>query len=241
MDNSALFRTTMEPELTVKKLLVLLALSMLAACADPVEDAKEAVKAKAKNPRGIEYRDQQVFHNDVVCGEYREDDRWGEGPGFQPFVVREGEAYLAPSDADVTIFCSEDPAVAIQSTLGIGPVNSQNTSLVKVYSDLSSLSAALEAYYADYNEFPSLITNKGLEALTRPRRGSAEPKDTYLAEIPVDPWGEAYIYKKPRLLHGVKGRYELYTLGRDKKEGGTGEDADVGSQHLAYLDHIGGL
>jgi general secretion pathway protein G len=229
----------MEPELTVRKLLVLFAVSLLAACADPVEDAKEAVKSRATNPRGIEYRNSQVVREDVVCGEYMEDDRWGEGPGFQPFIVRDKVAYLNPPEIDVTVFCSEDPASTIESELGIGPVNKQNANLVKIYADLASLAAALKAYQADFNEYPSLVTAKGLQGLTKPRRGSPDPENTYLAEIPVDPWGEDYIYRTPRVLHGEKDRYELFTLGKDKKEGGTGEDADIGTQHLPYLEHAG--
>ena len=231
----------MEPELTVRNLLFVLAASLLAACADPVEDAKDAVKARATNPRGIEYRNSQVFRQDVVCGEYRVDERWGEGPGFQPFIVRDKVAYLNPSEIDVAIFCSDDPASAIKSKLGIGPVSKQNANLVKIYADLSSLAAALEAYRADYNDYPSVITSKGLQALTKPRRGSPDPENAYLAEIPVDPWGEDYIYRTPRMLHGEKGWYELFTLGKDGKEGGTGEDADIGRQHLEYLEHVGDL
>lgn len=46
----------------------------------------------------------------------------------------------------------------------------------------------------------------------------------YLAkEIPLDPWNRAYHYE-------LKPNYEfaLYTLGRDNKAGGEGEDQDVG-------------
>jgi general secretion pathway protein G len=225
----------------VNRVIVLLALALLAACADPVENAKEAVKNQAANPRGIEYRNVQALRDDLVCGDFREDDRWGEGPGFIPFIVRGGIANLRPSDVDIAIFCSQDPAAALQSELGIGPVNPQNTSLVKVYNDLSALAAALEAYRDDYKSYPSMTTHKGLQGLLRPRRGSPDPKDTYITDIPVDPWGREYVYHVPRILHGKKDRYELYTLGKDGAMGGDGENADIGAQHLAYLDHVGGL
>ena len=225
----------------MRTLLVLVTLSLLAACADPVEEAKEAVKASATHPRGLEYRNLEVFKNKVVCGEFMEDDRWGEGPGFQPFIFREGTANLSPADLDLQIYCSADPASALQSELGIGPVTRQNASLVKIYSDLSALAAALEAYRADFNEYPSQVTRNGLQALTKPRRGSPDPADVYMAKIPVDPWDREYTYRTPRILHGAKDRYELFTLGRDGKIGGEGEDADVSSQQLAYLDHVGGL
>jgi type II secretion system protein G len=225
----------------VNRIIALLALALMTACADPVENAKEAVKAVATHPRGIEYRNVQVMRNDVVCGDFMEDDRWGEGPGFQPFIVSNGVANLRPKDIDISVYCGEDPAAALQRELGIGPVNPQNTSLVKVYTDLSTLAAALQEYHSDYNSYPSVITHKGLQGLRRPRRGSPDPQDTYLAEIPMDPWGEEYVYRTPRLLHGQKDKYELYTLGKDGAIGGEGENADIGVQHLPYLDHIGGL
>jgi general secretion pathway protein G len=225
----------------VNRIIALIALALVTACADPVENAKEAVKAEATHPRGIEYRNLQVMRNDVVCGDFMEDDRWGEGPGFRPFIVSNGVANLRPEHIDISIYCSEDPAGALQSELGIGPVNRENTSLVKVYTDLSTLAAALKEYHNDYKSYPSVVTHKGLQGLMRPRRGSPDPEDTYLAEIPVDPWGEEYVYSTPRILHGQKDRYELYTLGKDRAIGGEGENADIGVQHLPYLNHIGGL
>ena len=225
----------------MKKMLVLVGLCLLTACADPIDDAREAVKNKAVNPRGIEYREIQVARNDVVCGEFMEQERWGEGPGFQKFIVREGEADIRPSDTDVAIFCSEDPAAALNKELGIGPVKKDNANLVKIYADLSRLATALEDYRSGYSKYPSQATQNGLLELTKPPRGSPDPKASYIAEIPQDPWGRDYTYRVPRILHGAKDKYELFTLGKDGKSGGEGENADVGAQHLPYLDHVGGL
>jgi general secretion pathway protein G len=41
--------------------------------------------------------------------------------------------------------------------------------------------------------------------------------------VPVDPWGRPYIYKAP----GTKGDFDVVSLGRDGRPGGTGEDADI--------------
>ena len=43
--------------------------------------------------------------------------------------------------------------------------------------------------------------------------------------VPVDPWGKPYLYRLP----GEKGEVDIYSLGRDGKAGGEGEDADVGN------------
>jgi general secretion pathway protein G len=42
-------------------------------------------------------------------------------------------------------------------------------------------------------------------------------------EVPMDPWGRAYIYACP----GEHGDYDLVSLGADGQEGGEGENADV--------------
>ena len=42
--------------------------------------------------------------------------------------------------------------------------------------------------------------------------------------VPLDPWGRAYVYRVP----GAKGEFDLFSLGKDGKPGGTGQDADIG-------------
>jgi general secretion pathway protein G len=44
-------------------------------------------------------------------------------------------------------------------------------------------------------------------------------------EIPVDPWGKAYIY----VCSGKHGDYDLFSLGEDSKAGGTGDSKDITS------------
>ena len=66
-----------------------------------------------------------------------------------------------------------------------------------------------------------------LEILVTPDSNGA----TYLGrtELPVDPWGRAYLYERP-----TKDRPEprVYTLGRDGAPGGEGEDEDVDSSEI---------
>ena len=42
-------------------------------------------------------------------------------------------------------------------------------------------------------------------------------------EVPVDPWGEPYIFKSP----GEHEEYDLFSYGLDGTEGGEGENQDV--------------
>ena len=219
----------------------LAAIVFISGCADPIASAKEAVKAQATNKREISYRNLEEFPGNIVCGEYNEVTRWGEGADFQRFITRDDLVDATPSEADWQIFCSQDSASELQSMFGIGPVSEQNTTLQQTYAQLSSLAAALESYKKDYASYPDPTKTAGLQALTRPRRGSTAAEDAYVAKIPTDPWGNDYIYQTPRLLHGAKKTYALYTLGKNGVDGGTGEDADISNKHLKYLDHINKL
>jgi general secretion pathway protein G len=95
-------------------------------------------------------------------------------------------------------------------------------------SQIQILSLALDAYRLDNESFPT--TEQGLESLrTIP---SADPapnwKGPYLRQlVPLDPWGKTYLYVSPGVAN--PNAYDLYTLGKDGKAGGDGEDADITS------------
>ena len=96
-------------------------------------------------------------------------------------------------------------------------------------SQVDLLALALNSYRLDNDVFPS--SEQGLAALrTLPAAG--EPprnwRGPYLSKlVPNDPWGRAYVYVAPGKEN--PGSFDLYTLGRDGKAGGEGEDADVTS------------
>ena len=96
-------------------------------------------------------------------------------------------------------------------------------------SQVDLLALALNSYRLDNDVFPS--TEQGLEALrTLPSIG--EPprnwRGPYLSKlVPNDPWQRPYIYVQPGRENPAS--FDLYTLGRDGKIGGEGEDADVTS------------
>ena len=96
-------------------------------------------------------------------------------------------------------------------------------------SQIQILSLALDAYRLDNDAFPT--TDQGLEALrTLPASGDppANWKGPYLRQlVPLDPWGRAYVYAAPGIANPSS--YDLYTLGKDGKPGGEGEDADITS------------
>jgi general secretion pathway protein G len=96
-------------------------------------------------------------------------------------------------------------------------------------SQVDLLALALNSYRLDNDVFPT--SEQGLEALrTLPAVG--EPprnwRGPYLSKlVPNDPWGRPYVYAAPGRVNPTS--FDLYTLGRDGKAGGDGEDADVTS------------
>jgi general secretion pathway protein G len=94
---------------------------------------------------------------------------------------------------------------------------------------IENLALALDQYRLDNHAYPS--SDQGLAALRSvPTRG-AEPtrwRGPYLKrEVPSDPWGNPYRYLSPGRSNPTA--YDLYSLGRDGRPGGDGEDADVTS------------
>jgi general secretion pathway protein G len=124
--------------------------------------------------------------------------------------------------------------IAIIATLAavVAPSIFRNVGDAKVsaaHSQIDVLVLALNSYRLDNDAYPG--TEQGLEALrTLPTGGQAPPnwRGPYLTRlVPADPWGRAFIFVSPGLENPTS--FDLYTLGRDGKAGGTGEDADVTS------------
>ena len=89
---------------------------------------------------------------------------------------------------------------------------------------VDALEKALDTYRLDVGRYPS--SEMGLEVLMTAPGNEPKWQGPYLKKaVPLDPWGKAYQYKSP----GEHGEYDLLSLGKDGKPGGTGEDADITS------------
>ncbi len=89
---------------------------------------------------------------------------------------------------------------------------------------IENFSSALNAYYIDTGDFPT--EQQGLAALRVKPSGADNWQGPYLnKEIPLDPWGAAYLYRSP----GRSGGFEIVSLGKDKTEGGDGDNQDIES------------
>ena len=88
---------------------------------------------------------------------------------------------------------------------------------------IEAFSRALESYRLDVGRFPE--TSQGLQALVSAPDNVAKWNGPYLQkDLPLDPWGQPYAFKRP----GGGGKdFEITSLGRDGSVGGTGEDADL--------------
>jgi len=94
-------------------------------------------------------------------------------------------------------------------------------------SQIEMLEASLDAYRLDNGRYPT--TDQGLEALweepvTEPRPTNWRGPYTRKA-IPLDPWGSAYMYASPGVVH--PNGFDLMTYGADGLAGGEGDDADI--------------
>ncbi len=87
---------------------------------------------------------------------------------------------------------------------------------------IDALGKALDQYRLDTGHYPS--TEQGLGALWVQPSGEARWWGPYLRKAPPkDPWGRDYGYRAP----GEHGEYDLFSLGKDGREGGNGEDQDI--------------
>ncbi len=88
---------------------------------------------------------------------------------------------------------------------------------------MNMLTKALDSYRLDTGRYPSPET--GLSALMQSPANEPRWRGPYLREnLPKDPWGTPYQYRAP----GNSGHdFELTSLGKDGRPGGTDADADI--------------
>lgn len=114
--------------------------------------------------------------------------------------------------------------IAIAAPRLIGYFEASKAKTAKI--QIANLSTAMDLYYLSNGSYPT--EQQGMKALVeRPADGAPAWDGPYLnkADGIIDPWGRPYLYKQP----GTHGKFDISSLGADGKEGGTGEDADLGS------------
>jgi general secretion pathway protein G len=87
---------------------------------------------------------------------------------------------------------------------------------------IDALGKALDQFRLDVGHYPS--SEEGLASLmTRPANQLKWDGPYLTKNVPLDPWGNPYIYKFP----GEHGEYDLISNGKDGQSGGEGEAADI--------------
>jgi general secretion pathway protein G len=87
--------------------------------------------------------------------------------------------------------------------------------LTKAKADIATLEQGVEMYRLNKLRYPTAA--EGLQAVV---------SEGFVKRLPNDPWGNPYRYTAP----GRDGRdFEISSNGADGREGGEGEDADIGS------------
>lgn len=111
--------------------------------------------------------------------------------------------------------------------------NKERADRQKAISDIVALESALDMYRLDNGRYPT--TEQGLEALLRQPAnltdGRGYRQGGYIKRLPQDPWGHDYQYLAP----GEKGAFDLYSLGADGQEGGSGAATDIANWNLQEL------
>jgi general secretion pathway protein G len=115
--------------------------------------------------------------------------------------------------------------VAIVAPRIIGRTDEARVTGAKI--QIRNFETALKLFKLDNGFYPD--TQQGLDALIeKPATGRIPQKykeGGYLEQkkIPLDPWGNPYIYVSP----GLQGDFDIISYGGDGKEGGEGKDADI--------------
>ncbi|MDR0408461.1 MAG: type II secretion system major pseudopilin GspG [Campylobacteraceae bacterium] len=89
---------------------------------------------------------------------------------------------------------------------------------------MKTIGESLNMFRADFGNYPQL--EEGIDALIKNPDSSKYknyPNGGYLSakSTPKDSWGTEYIYVVDN------GNFDIISLGRDKKEGGDGDDEDI--------------
>ncbi len=117
----------------------------------------------------------------------------------------------------------------LATVVAINVLPSQDRAMVeKAKADIATLEQAIETYRLDTMAFPT--DQQGLQALRRAPAGLAQPdryrQGGYIRRLPKDPWGNDYQYRRNSTRGG---QFDVFSYGADGREGGEGDDADIGN------------
>jgi general secretion pathway protein G len=134
------------------------------------------------------------------------------GPSLRWGDEREAEAGFTLVELMVVIVIIGLLATVV--IINVLPATDQ-AAVTKAKADVATLEQGVEMYRLNKLRYPT--GEEGLQAIAAAG---------YVKRLPKDPWGNPYRYAAP----GRNGRqFEIYSYGADGREGGEGQDADIGN------------
>jgi general secretion pathway protein G len=104
--------------------------------------------------------------------------------------------------------------------------NVQEAKVGTAKANVAELDNALEKFNLNMDRYPT--SEEGLKALVEvPAGEESKWRGPYIKLLRPDPWGEPYQYRMPGNHHSS--RFDLWSRGADKADGGQGEAADIGN------------
>ncbi|MFL2840764.1 MAG: type II secretion system major pseudopilin GspG [Pseudohongiellaceae bacterium] len=98
----------------------------------------------------------------------------------------------------------------------------------RIAQDIRAIESALKFYRLDNYRYPT--QGQGIAALIDAPAGVEDRwNGPYLESMPMDPWGQTYIYAYPS-THDRE--FDVFTLGADQQENGGGADQDWGNWNI---------
>jgi general secretion pathway protein G len=114
--------------------------------------------------------------------------------------------------------------MAVLGTKVIGKLEKSRVSNAKI--QMKEIQKQLDLYNTDCGNYPT--TEQGLQALMQsPGDACANwGPEPYIAKEPKDPWNRPFIYESDGSTVSLK------SLGKDRKEGGDGNDKDINLEEI---------
>lgn len=89
-------------------------------------------------------------------------------------------------------------------------------------SQIDAFEKALDTFRLDIGRYPT--SEEGLNALSLKPTNISHWAGPYLKkQVPLDPWGNAYVYRSP----GQAKDFDIISYGKDGQSGGEGEASDI--------------
>jgi general secretion pathway protein G len=116
-------------------------------------------------------------------------------------------------------------AILVGGVIGLLDNTMDDTKITKARGELQTLDASLLRYKTLAGRFPT--AQQGLQALVTKPSSAPRPRDwsQIMKKLPLDPWGNPYIYKMPGTKDSTT--YEILSYGINGTLGG---DDDLSSQ-----------